>query len=54
MVNPDGIILGNYRTNLQGKDMNRNFYGYDDPEFARKTRCFEVELIRDYLKSNLP
>jgi len=26
MVNPDGIIIGNYRTNLQGKDMNRNFH----------------------------
>lgn len=23
IVNPDGVVLGNYRTNLQGKDMNR-------------------------------
>lgn len=25
MVNPDGVIIGNYRTNLAGFDMNRNF-----------------------------
>ena len=24
-VNPDGIVLGNYRCNIQGKDMNRYF-----------------------------
>jgi murein tripeptide amidase MpaA len=25
LINPDGVIGGNYRTNLAGCDMNRNF-----------------------------
>ena len=28
MINPDGVIHGNYRTNLSGKDMNRY---WEDP-----------------------
>jgi murein tripeptide amidase MpaA len=23
MVNPDGVVIGNYRTSLSGKDLNR-------------------------------
>ncbi len=25
MINPDGVIFGNYRTSLSGKDLNRQF-----------------------------
>ena len=50
MVNPDGIVIGNYRTNLQGKDMNRHFFA-DDSDHQL---CTEVELIKDYMKENLP
>lgn len=25
MVNPDGVVFGNYRTSLSGKDLNRQF-----------------------------
>lgn len=25
MINPDGVIAGNYRTSLFGKDLNRSF-----------------------------
>jgi murein tripeptide amidase MpaA len=25
MINPDGVIFGNYRTSLSGKDLNRMF-----------------------------
>ena len=53
MVNPDGIIAGNYRTNCQGKDMNRHFYSDDDPMADKEGRCAEVETIRDYMKNNL-
>ena len=53
MVNPDGIISGNYRTNCQGKDMNRHFYSDDDPMADKEGRCAEVETIRDYMKNNL-
>ena len=29
MVNPDGVIVGNYRTNMAGNDLNRK---YHDPD----------------------
>ena len=25
MINPDGVVFGNYRTGLGGKDLNRKF-----------------------------
>ena len=25
MINPDGVVFGNYRTSLSGKDLNRKF-----------------------------
>jgi murein tripeptide amidase MpaA len=25
MINPDGVVLGNFRTSLAGKDLNRQF-----------------------------
>jgi len=45
-VNPDGVVSGNYRSNLQGKDMNRNFFADDDKE-GNQNRVFEVELLRN-------
>ena len=48
MINPDGVVCGNYRSNMQGKDMNRNFYADDDREV--KERVYEVELLRNHLK----
>ena len=50
MVNPDGIIAGNYRCNTQGKDMNRCFFADDDPE--AKNRLTEVEHIRAFMDEN--
>ena len=52
IVNPDGVIIGNYRTNTQGKDMNRHFFADDDPE-GFKQRLTEVEIIRTYLKEKI-
>jgi murein tripeptide amidase MpaA len=49
IVNPDGVVCGNYRNTLQGKDMNRHFFADDDPEGYRN-RSFEVEIIRQYIK----
>jgi murein tripeptide amidase MpaA len=51
-VNPDGVVTGNYRSNLQGKDMNRNFYSDEDKDC--KQRVFEVEMLRALLKSKFP
>jgi hypothetical protein len=45
IVNPDGVVIGNYRNTLQGKDMNRHFFADEDPEGYRN-RSFEVEIIR--------
>lgn len=32
MLNPDGVIVGNYRTNLAARDLNRT---YKDPKKVR-------------------
>jgi cytosolic carboxypeptidase protein 2/3 len=48
VINPDGVICGNYRSNLQGKDMNRCFYQDDDPQ--AKSKCHEVELLTNKIK----
>lgn len=53
IVNPDGVIAGNYRCNTQGKDMNRFFFADDDQE-GLKLRLTEVELIRSCLKKTMP
>ena len=53
-VNPDGVIIGNYYGNTQGKDMNKNFFSSSDTSIKDEDRCPEVELIRTYLQQNLP
>jgi cytosolic carboxypeptidase protein 2/3 len=30
MVNPDGVIIGNYRTNMAGNDLNRKYHAPDE------------------------
>ena len=50
IVNPDGVVIGNYRSNLQGKDMNRHFFQDNEVD---ESLCTEVELIRAYMKDNL-
>ena len=34
MLNPDGVIIGNYRTGLSGKDFNREFTNPDPVWFV--------------------
>jgi len=36
IVNPDGVIMGNYRTSLEGYDINRkwNWSNYEAREFS--------------------
>lgn len=33
MLNPDGVVVGNYRTNLAARDLNRT---YKDPKKVRR------------------
>ncbi|CDW80274.1 zinc carboxypeptidase family protein [Stylonychia lemnae] len=51
MTNPDGVIVGNYRSNLQGKDMNRCFF--NEEELQYQSPANEVELIQKYLKEHI-
>ena len=50
MVNPDGVIFGNYRTNLAGLDLNRKWDGYDNflvfPEVTA-IRSYIADLHKD-------
>ena len=33
MLNPDGVVLGNYRTCITGKDLNRCYFDPDEQLF---------------------
>lgn len=43
MVNPDGVVVGNYRSNLSGCDLNRNW------NTDKKSLYPEIVAIRNYL-----
>ena len=50
MLNPDGVIFGNYRTNLAGLDLNRKWDGGDNYGlFSEVTtvRSFIAELNKE-------
>lgn len=40
MVNPDGVVVGNYRTNLSGSDVNRK---WDFPAKAIHPEVFHIK-----------
>ena len=44
MVNPDGVVIGNYRTGLSGRDFNRQFTDPDPSLFI------EVFQLRKYVQ----
>ncbi len=54
MINPDGVVLGNYRTGLSGRDFNREYRSPDRdifPEvYAFKKLVTETKLV---FKNNL-
>jgi len=43
MVNPDGVIIGNYRTNMAGNDLNRKYHAPD--EKLHPTVCAIKKLV---------
>lgn len=43
MLNPDGVVLGNYRTGLSGKDFNREYRNPDKDIFP------EVYFFKKYV-----
>jgi murein tripeptide amidase MpaA len=46
MINPDGVVFGNYRTGLAGKDLNRKFKAKSIDLFP------EVINLRKYVEKN--
>lgn len=49
MINPDGVIIGNYRTSYSGNDLNRK---YHDPDSRlHPTVCAVKNLISDIVNS---
>ena len=46
MLNPDGVIVGNYRTNLAARDLNRT---YKDPKKVT-TACYENLVTYAYFQ----
>jgi murein tripeptide amidase MpaA len=54
IANPDGVVLGNYRCNLQGKDLNRCFQYFNDEEYGGTySSVQECECIQEYLNANI-
>ena len=45
MINPDGVVAGNYRTSLFGKDLNRTYN--TTRRFAFPETFHLLELIKD-------
>ena len=43
MLNPDGVINGNYRTSLAGVDLNRR---WDNPDFELHPTVWKVKEVR--------
>ena len=44
MINPDGVILGNYRTNLSGHDLNRRW------DSDRKNWFPQISSVKNLIK----
>lgn len=53
MLNPDGVILGNYRTGCAGKDLNRRFIETDPVLFPTvfALKALVKELHTEYGKN---
>ena len=48
MLNPDGVIVGNYRCSLTGRDLNRNFRHPKKESFP--TVWHTKEMLEDFSK----
>jgi hypothetical protein len=52
MINPDGVLAGNYRTSLIGKDLNRLYMQKDStedsgpPNYINKMLIPEITAIK--------
>jgi murein tripeptide amidase MpaA len=54
IANPDGVVLGNYRCNMQGKDLNRCFQFSNDEEYGGTySSVKECECIQTFMNENI-
>jgi murein tripeptide amidase MpaA len=44
MLNPDGVIAGNYRTSMSGNDLNRKFH---DPDYRLHPTVWNIKHMTD-------
>ena len=42
MVNPDGVIIGNYRSSIAGNDLNRK---YQSPDYRLHPTVFAIKIL---------
>ena len=46
MVNPDGVIIGNYRSSISGNDLNRR---YHDPDYRLHPTVYAIKnIVKNY------
>jgi hypothetical protein len=50
MINPDGVIVGNYRTSLSGNDLNRKYRKPDSK--LHPTVCAMKSLVANLTSNN--
>lgn len=48
MLNPDGVIAGNYRTSMAGNDLNRKF---DEPDFRLHPTIWNIKHMTEQITS---
>ena len=48
MLNPDGVVMGNYRTGFGGRDLNRQFRNCDKVNF----HVFIKENVSDSVRAD--
>ena len=46
MLNPDGVVAGNYRTSLAGNDLNRKF---DQPDFRLHPTVWNIKRMTEQI-----